>query len=1337
MRIYGTFLTGHLARFKEDVQEMGTKILQAGLALHERVSSTFRKTAVNFHYEFTVRHLANVFQGLLMSSPDVINSPTKWAKLWLHESERVYADRLVSQADLDSYNKSAVAIAKKYLALPDIDEFYRKKDPRPLMFSHFARGMADKTYDEVPDFQHLYKVLTEALLEYNETNAVMDLVLFEDAMKHVARISRIISSPGGHALLVGVGGSGKQSLARLAAFICGYSTVTIVISGNYGLNSFKEDLQKMYRRAGLKGEGLLFLLTDSQIVDERMLVSVNDLLASGEIPELFATEDRDEIVNAMRGETKSLGLVKANLHVAFTASPVGEAFRVRSQRFLATINSTVIDWFQPWPEASLHSVARKFLDECDLGSDATRAAVVEFMPFGFAAVNKLIKLYKSVLARKRKESQEAIDRLENGLNKLHKTQADVDVLVEDARKMAVEVEHKVASANVFADQVGVEKEKVAAENDSAKVEADKCAVIAKEVAEKQVMGALSGDSGGKATRASCEADLAAAEPLVAQAEAALDTLNKKDLGETKSLKKPPPGVDDITAVVIILLEGNPKDKSWSAATKLMNNVDKFLERLRCYKTVIDEGKVQKKTVDACRSYLELPHFNRDVIFTKSHAAAGLCDWAVNIVKYYDVVSEVRGPKVVEPKRMELAAANTKLQDANTMLAAVQQKVAELNAKVQALEAQFNAAVDDKNAAIRESERCQLKLQLANRLINALASEGERWARTVEQLRAGYDVLTGDMLVASAFVSYAGPFTSRFRSGLISDWIKFLTDKGVPMTEGIKDPLSLLVDDALVASWIRQGLPSDPTSVQNGTILVNSERWPLMMDPQLQGVLWIKEREAKNGLQVVRMGADNMMVVIERAMAAGNSVLIENMGESIDAVLNPVITRSTFKKGRSLYIKLGDKDVEYNRSFKLFLHTKLSNPHYPPEIQAETTLINFTVTEQARLGIAFLTLSLMAGLEDQLLALVVNKERPDLEETKTQLIIQNTEFTIKLKQLEDELLYKLSTAEGDITEDVGLIESLEESKRVATDITDKVAEARETEGAINDSRNKYRPVAQRGAMLFFLLNSLSKIHAFYQFSLNAFVTVYGRGLDNAPGGRRKPAAAAAQPNEGVLPQMQRRVTGDRREFAEVMAMARRTSSQTGTSPVVHSRRPTNMQASVSGEATIAEGAEDGSEETDYAMSPEELEKRMASLLQTCTYTVFNYTRRGLFDRDKLIVLTLLTFNIGLRNGTIDAAEYEALCKGARSTSPPPITDELSRWMTEGQWAAVDALATSGVPGFASLTKDLEKASEEWSAWCLSEAPERALMPGDWGRVGEFRKLLLLRALRPDRITNALQ
>lgn len=158
--------------------------------------------------------------------------------------------------------------------------------------------------------------------------------------------------------------------------------------------------------------------------------------------------------------------------------------------------------------------------------------------------------------------------------------------------------------------------------------------------------------------------------------------------------------------------------------------------------------------------------------------------------------------------------------------------------------------------------------------------GERWAKTVESLRQNYDVLTGDMLLAAAFISYAGPFTNKFRASLIKEWIKFLSDHGAPMSPGITgacvvvgvrsgqpqraaalctsrpplaapatDPLSLLVDSAMMASWVRQGLPSDPTSMQNGMILCNTERWPLMMDPQLQGVVWIKEREAKNNLQV--------------------------------------------------------------------------------------------------------------------------------------------------------------------------------------------------------------------------------------------------------------------------------------------------------------------------------------------------------------------------------------------------------------------------------------------------------------------------------------------------------
>eukprot|EP00899_Mesostigma_viride_P003607 jgi/Mesvir1/13247/Mv18980-RA.1 len=1325
MKIYGTFLSGHLSSFSQPAQELATKIIQGALATHDRVATTFRKTAVNFHYEFTVRHLSNVFQGMLMSSPEHYNDPVKLSRLWLHETERVYADRLVSLADLHHYNKIVQDIAKKFFKIDDISEYYKTENAKPLIFCHFANGLAEKVYNEVHEFSRLQKVLEEALAEYNETNAVMDLVLFEDAMKHVCRISRIIMNPGGHALLVGVGGSGKQSLSKLSAAICGYTLFMITISSSYGMSNLRDDIQKMYQKAGLKGEGTAFLFTDSQITDEHFLVYLNDLLSSGDIPDLYSPEDKDNIINAMRGEVKSAGLtdtrencwamfiskVRANLHVILTCSPVGEQFRVRAQRFPALVNSTVINWFQPWPEKSLLSVASRFLEDVTLGTVEVRRAVEEFMPFSMKVVEQvskefleverrynyttpktfleLIKIFRSLLSNKRGETQAAINRLKEGLNKLNKTNKDVALLDEALKVKAKEVEEKVASAEAFAARVGIEKEKVGIENDAANVEAEKCAEIAKDVAIKQ---------------ASCEKDLAAAEPLVLQAEAALDTLNKKDLGEAKSLKKPPPGVDDVTAAILCLLSpasGVVKDRSWQAAQKEMGQVDKFLQRLKDFKPLIDEMKVPAANFKAVRPYLQLEHFNRDAIINKSKAAAGLCEWTINIVMYYDVVSEV------EPKRQELAAANAQLEDANRKLVEVQAKVAELNRQVAELEEQFNSAIRDKDSAIREAEHCQKKLGLAQRLIAALGSEGERWGEGVTQLHAAMEVITGDMLLAAAFVSYIGCFNQRFRKQLMEEqWLPFLRQRQVPMSPA-GDPLKVLVDDAVIAGWVGEGLPSDPTSIENGTIVTTTLRWPLLIDPQLQGILWIKERESRNNLQVVRMDHPKTMRVLEAAIAAGHSVLIENMGEKVDAVLAPVISRATFKKGRALYLRMGDKEVEYNKKFRLILHTKLSNPHYPPEIQAETTLVNFTVTEK--------------GLEDQLLALVVNKERPDLEETKTQLILQSNEFTIKLKELEDGLLARLANAEGDITEDVELIESLEESKRVSEDINAQVAVSKDTERQINEAREKYRSAATRGSLLFFLLNSLSKVHSFYQFSLNAFVVVFSRGIDLAPGKKVKPQ----QPSTPIGPLSPRAPDTPTARFRQ--AARRCLGKFDWNDDYLHHKVPSHLR-----------GAEFGRTQHDPEddLTPEELEARLGHLSTTCTFTVFNYARRGLFDKHKLILATMLTNQILLSEGKINPVEYEFLCKMTKSPTPPPMTDELSTWMLESQWAALDAVAQHMPNTFGTLLKAMEKESEKWKNWAQIEQAERSPMPGEWGKLPRFTQLILIRAIRPDRITGAL-
>merc|ERR1719456_1521268 len=234
----------------------------------------------------------------------------------------------------------------------------------------------------------------------------------------------------------------------------------------------------------------------------------------------------------------------------------------------------------------------------------------------------------------------------------------------------------------------------------------------------------------------------------------------------------------------------------------------------------------------------------------------------------------------------------------------------------------------------------------------------------------------------------------------------------------------------------------------------------------------------------------MVNTFESALDQGKPVLIEAMGEAVDAVLSPVISRATIKRGKSRMIKLGDKEINYNNNFKLYTQTKLANPHYPPEIQAECTCINFTVTEQ--------------GLEDQLLFAVVRLERPDLAREKSRLIQQHNEFKVKLAELEALLLEKLANAEGDILEDTDLILSLEDAKKTSDEVKEKMVIAAETETKINETSENYRPSANRGALVFFLMMDLRKIHSFYKYSLDAFLVVVTRAVESVT--LRKPKEA---------------------------------------------------------------------------------------------------------------------------------------------------------------------------------------------------------------------------------------
>ncbi|XP_064007233.1 dynein axonemal heavy chain 9-like isoform X1 [Pogoniulus pusillus] len=1243
-RIYSTILTQHLAsgHFPGPVQKSAQQLIALALALHQKVAATFLPTAIKFHYLFNLRDFSNIFQGLLFSTPECLQQPQDLVKLYLHESSRVYRDRMVEEKDYETFDKIQMELVKKFY---DDMEDTLEQSKRLNIYCHFAKGVGEPSYRAVPAWQDLNQILVEALESYNEVNAAMNLVLFEDAMCHVCRISRILQCPRGNALLVGVGGSGKQSLTRLAAFISSLEVFQITLSKGYGIPDLKADLARQYLKAGVKNIGTVVLLSDAQLPEEQFLVLLNDFLASGEIPDLFPEEEVENISSSLRGEVRARGLVdsrdtcwkffiervRRQLKVALCFSPVGSKLRVRSRRFPAIISCVAMDWFQDWPREALESVSLRFLQETEAMEDSVKDSISRFMAHAHTSVKEAsrlylirerrynyttpksfleqIKLYQTLLRKKGKDLKAKLERLENGLEKLKSTSAQVDELKAKLAVQEVELKQKNDDADKLIQVVGVETEKVSKEKAVADEEEQKVALITKEVEQKQK---------------DCEEDLAKAEPALVAAQEALNTLNKKNLTELRSFGSPPPAVSKVLAAVLVLLAPGgriPKDRSWKAAKGAMARADSFLDTLVRF----DKENIPESCLKALQPYLQDPEFQPELVGSKSLAAAGLCRWVLNVVRFHQLHCQV------QPKRQALSAANAELAAAQDKLASVKAKIARLNENLRKLTARFEKATTDKLQCQQEAEATACTIALANRLVGGLASENVRWAEAVKDFRQQQSTLCGDVLLVTAFVSYLGYFSKQYRQELLEgSWKPYLQQLQVPIpiTPSL-DPLSMLADDAEMAAWQNEGLPADRMSTENAAILSSCQRWALMVDPQLQGSSWIKAKHGEQ-LRVIRIGQKGYLETLEAALAAGELVLAENLEESLDPVLGPLLGRETIKKGR--YIRIGDKECAFSPSFRLILHTKLANPHFPPELQAQCTLINFSVTRD--------------GLEEQLLAAVVSMERPDLEQLKSDLTKQQNSFKITLKTLEDNLLSRLSSASGNFLGDTTLVENLEITKQTAAEIEEKVQQSKVTEARINEAREHYRPAAARASLLYFTMSDLQAIHPMYQFSLKAFSTVFQKAMGRA----------AAE---------------------------------------------------------------------------ESLAGRLRSLLDSITFSLFQYTSRGLFQRDRLTYTAQLTFQILLMSKEINPVELDFLLRYPAETG---VTSPVE-FLSNHSWGGIKAL--SSMEEFRNLDRDIEGSAKRWKKFVESECPEKEKFPQEWKNKSSLQHLCMLRALRPDRMSYAVR
>ena len=541
------------------------------------------------------------------------------------------------------------------------------------------------------------------------------------------------------------------------------------------------------------------------------------------------------------------------------------------------------------------------------------------------------------------------------------------------------------------------------------------------------------------------------------------------------MKKPPEAVKMVMTAVCILMDVKPslvKDPDsgkkvkdyWVKAQKALLGDSRFLQNLESY----DKENMDDKMIEQAREFTSDPAFDPEIVKKGSVAAAGLCKWVHAMVIYHKVSKEVG------PKKVALAEAQDQLQTAQELLTGKQLQLRELLRKLSDLRDRLDDAEEKKRNLEDQVTDCSNKLRRAEQLISGLGGEQDRWMALSSSLATMYENVTGDILLSSGMVAYLGTFTSSYRSNAINSWSNLLQSKGI-MCSNEFSLSGTLGNQVVIRDWTINKLPNDLFSIDNAIMLNQSELWPLMIDPQLQATTWVKNIESVNQLKVVKLNQGSFIRTIENAIQFGLPVLIENVGETLDPILDSILLKQIVSSNGLPTVKLGDNNIEYDPKFRLYISTTLSNPHYSPDVCVKVNLLNFMATPE--------------GLEDQMLSVLVKAEEPELEHQREELVLEDAENKRQLQEVEDQILYLLKHSKGNILDDEVLIDTLGTSKATSNTIQDKVRIAQKTQIMIHTTRQSYRPVASHASTLFFCISELANIEPMYQFSLDWFISLF--------------------------------------------------------------------------------------------------------------------------------------------------------------------------------------------------------------------------------------------------------
>ena len=679
---------------------------------------------------------------------------------------------------------------------------------------------------------------------------------------------------------------------------------------------------------------------------------------------------------------------------------------------------------------------------------------------------ELLATFLLKLQMKQDETENSIISYESGVEKIKTTQIQIQAMSQQLdhdipvlKATRSEVEQMLEELTVKRGEVEKTRTEVQAKRAQAEKEAAEAAE-ANQVAQEQ---------------------FALAQPLLQEAQEAVMKLDKDSLTNIKKLHAPSAGMKETFEAVCILFGRQPKkidgpkgtkeEDYWPETVSMLNDVN-FIKTITNFKI----ESISKETINKIKKYVpadkEARAEKRRIALQSFVAVAALYDWVCASYEYWFIYQEILPKKqAADEAEKKLAASEAMLNNAKQHLEAVEQKLKELQDKYKTMQ--------DKEAELTQSvANTQSRLIRAQKLIDGLSGETSRWTDTALSLKDSSRYILGDALLIAGVLTYIGAFSPSYRVEILEKWKQYLKFQDILFTDNFSIDKSL-GNEAVIREWIVKGLPNDMHSIENALIITKNEMsFPLMIDPQLSGTKWLRAIEGEN-LNVLRFDQADFLQRFKSCVSFGIPVLITNVGLKLDPLIDPILSREILVVDGQKKVSLGGDLIGYSDNFRLYISTKYPNPQYSPEVCSQVTLINFTTTED--------------GLTDLLLNNLIEVERQDLDQKRIKIMEENAENTKKLKQIENEILVIVSTAGENILDDDNAINTLQSVQKTSAIIEQQIAASLATEEQISEFKTKFKPVAERAALLYFCVSDFSVIDPMYQFSLVWFVSLFRNAI----------------------------------------------------------------------------------------------------------------------------------------------------------------------------------------------------------------------------------------------------